>query len=204
MFQILLKFLDDIIIGPEPIKTISIALAATIIMCVSVIIIGFIIDKLERLELRLFTKIFSEQKAVFIVDRLTFPGTMLHELSHALFAWATGAHVKKVKMLTFFDSHRLGYVNFQPTGKKSQQRIQLALTSCAPVLMGMIELHILILLIQTTVSIWLQILLMYLFISILNHMSMSEQDIKNYLKGLLSVFPIIMLFCYATRLFTRI
>ncbi len=201
MFQLLLNFLNDVIIAPEPIKTIFVALAATIISCAFVIIVGYIIDRLERLEFKLITKISSEKKAIFIVERLTFPGTMLHELAHALFAWATGAKIKKVKLLTFFDAHRLGYINFQPTGKKSQQRIQMTLTSCAPVLMGFLEIHILILLLKTAVAPWEQVLLIYLIVSIINHMSMSEQDVKNYLRGLIAVFPILLLFFYATRLF---
>lgn len=203
MFNALLDLLNQIIIAPEPWKTLLISFVATIITCVSVIAIGFVIEKLENLEYRLLTKSLSQQKALFVMDRLTFPGTILHELSHALFAWATGAKVQKIKMITFFDSHRLGYVNFQPCGKKSQQRIQLALTSCAPVLTGIIALHIILLLFPSAVAPWHQVLLVYLFISIFNHMSMSNQDIKNYLRGLVSVFPIMMIFFYAVRLFSR-
>lgn len=203
MFNMLLDFLNQIVIAPEPWKTLSISFIATIITCVSVIFVGFIIEKVESLEYKLLTKSLSQQKALFIIDRLTFPGTVLHELSHALFAWATGAKVNKIKLVTFFDSHRLGYVNFQPCGKKSQQRIQLALTSCAPVLTGTIALHVIWLLLPSAIAPWHQILLIYLFISILNHMSMSNQDIKNYVRGLITVFPIMMVFFYAVRLFTR-
>lgn len=203
IFEKLMTFLDELIIADEPIKSIAIAIAMAIIICTSVIFIGLLIDKLGKLEIKIITKLSSEKRALFIMNRLMFPGVVMHELAHVLFAWATGAQIKKVRMITFFDAHRLGYVNFQPTGKKSQQRIQLALTSCAPVMMGLIELYIIQLLMQTAFAPWQQFLLIYLFVSILNHMSMSEQDVKNYLRGMLTVFPLVLLTIYAMRIFTR-
>lgn len=203
MFDYLLNLFDVIIQTDEPLKTILIAAAMSIITCVSVIIIGAGIEAFQRLELKILTKFVSPKAAIFIEDRLTFPGTMLHEIAHALIAWLTGVIVQKIKLLTFFDAHRLGYVYFCPRGNRVQQYFQLSVVSCAPVLLGMTELNVLHY-INTHVllmPLYMRILIIYLFISILNHMTMSTADIKNYCRGLIVVFPVVTLVFYFIRLF---
>lgn len=197
----LFRALDSLIQVGEPYKTLLISGIVTTLTCLSVIIIGLLIERLQRLEMKLLRNVFSNNLSVFIIDRVTFPGTMLHECAHALFAWFTGAQVQRVKLLTFFNAHTLGEVIYAPRGNKLQQHVQMTFTSCAPVIMGIIELSILAKLFQTFIfPFWLSFLLSYLFICILNHMSMSDVDIKCYLRGLIFVFPILFLFSYAARL----
>lgn len=199
--DILMRFLDNAVSLPEPWKTLIIAFIITVITCIAVILIGSGIAAFEQLEMRILTKLFSQKTAIFIEDRLTFLGTMLHETAHALIAWATGAQVVKMRLLTFFDAHRLGYVHFQPRGNRVQQYFQLSLISCAPVILGMIELNIIwIILENMIIPIGLRIFLIYLFISILNHMSMSKADIKNYCRGLKIVAPVMFLIFYGIRI----
>lgn len=201
MFDYLLKMLDAVIQTEEPLKTILISFVMSILTCVSVIIIGAGIEKIQKLEIKLLMHFMSPKKALFIADRLTFPGTMLHEIAHALIAWTTGAVIQKIKLLTFFDAHRLGYVYFCPRGNKVQQYFQLSIVSCAPVLLGMIELNIIYGIYTSIIApLWLQILLIYLFISILNHMTMSTADVKNYCRGLIVVLPVVFLVFYFIRL----
>ena len=202
MWKIIFEFLDTLVNASEPLKTILISWILSIMTCTSVILIGAGVEKLEQLEFKALNAIFSKKMALFIEDRLTFPGTMLHECSHVLFAWITGAKIQKVRLLTFFDAHRLGYVIFAPRGNKLQRRVQLAFSSSAPVIMGITELSVII-------KIWTyfdltfgwKCLLVYLFISIFNHMSMSVADIKNYCRGLISVFPVVFLIFYAIRFY---
>ena len=202
MLDFLMELLENLIVAEEPVKTILISFVLTIIACVSVIIIGAAVEKLEIFEMKFLSKLTSPKKALFIEDRLTFPGTILHECAHAVTAWATGAKVTKVKFLTFFDAHKLGCVYFQPRGNMLQQRFQLSLTSCAPVLVGMSALNLLMY-INTAIAMpwYFRALSIYLMISIFNHMTMSTADIKNYLRGLISVFPVVFLIFYAVRLF---
>lgn len=192
---------DAVIQTEEPLKTILIAFIMAVITCVSVIIIGAGIEKIQKLEIKLLMHFMSPKKALFIADRLTFPGTMLHEIAHALIAWITGAVIQKIKLLTFFDAHRLGYVYFCPRGNRVQQYFQLSIVSCAPVLLGMIELNVIYSIYTSIIApLWLQILLIYLFISILNHMTMSTADVKNYCRGLIVVLPVVFLVFYFIRL----
>lgn len=93
--------LDAVIQTEEPLKTILISFVMSILTCVSVIIIGAGIEKIQKLEIKLLMHFMSPKKALFIADRLTFPGTMLHEIAHALIAWTTGAVIQKIKLLTF-------------------------------------------------------------------------------------------------------
>lgn len=201
MFDYLLRMFDAVIQTEEPLKTILIAFIMAVITCVSVIIIGAGIEKIQKLEIKLLMHFMSPKKALFIADRLTFPGTMLHEIAHALIAWITGAVIQKIKLLTFFDAHRLGYVYFCPRGNRVQQYFQLSIVSCAPVLLGMIELNVIYSIYTSIIApLWLQILLIYLFISILNHMTMSTADVKNYCRGLIVVLPVVFLVFYFIRL----
>lgn len=185
-----------------PYKGLLCAWIAAILVSAAVIFVGFLIERFEQIELKFFSGLFGSKIGLIIEDRLTFPGTMLHEIAHALFAWMTGAKLTKVKLLTFFDSHRLGYVNFSTQGTLFQQYVQLSLASCAPVIMGWLELRtIMMILTNMTTTTPVKVLLIYLFISIFNHMSMSDQDIKNYVKGLTRIFPLIYIICYTAWYF---
>lgn len=202
MWNRIFHFFDKLIPVTEPLQSVLISLVLTIITCISVILIGAGVEKLEQLEIKGLKILFKSKTAVFIINRLTFPGTILHECAHAAFAWATGAKVEKIKLLTFFDAHCLGYVYFSPRGNKLQQRFQLAISSCAPVFVGLTTLSIIIKLwIYFNPSSGWKCLLVYSFISVFNHMSMSEPDIKNYCKGLVGVFPILFLLFYAIRFY---
>lgn len=59
---------------------------------------GLIIEVAGNLFTRLLTRIFGGSVAFFIRNRLTFLGTVHHELAHALFAFVSGAKVTKIEL----------------------------------------------------------------------------------------------------------
>ena len=177
----------------------------TLIITMSVIIIGFIIGRIELCQLKLLSDKTGSKIASFICNRCTFPGTIIHELAHALFAVLTGAKVLKIKCFEMFAHGRLGHVDFALRGNKIKQMFQLSFISCAPVVVGMFLEYILIKVVFTyDLSIWIQILLWYLIISVADHTSMSSVDIKNYVKGLVLVFPVIMIIMLAVKYFLTV
>ncbi len=142
---------------------------------------GFIVSTILRKVLSLLSR--SGRLYLFVVNTLTFPGVYYHELSHALFAFLSGAKVNKIKLYEKKDGH-LGYVTYTPRGFWFTRSIQLCLASCAPVIMGLIAEAILIRIIyNTALPTWGIVILFYLAFSILLHMDMSKPDIRSYLKG---------------------
>ena len=165
----------------------------TFALVFTVVLIGRVIDVFELGCMRMLTRVCNQKLAIFVCDRLTFPGVIIHELSHALFIWAAGGKITKIRFLTLGLDGRLGYVDFQPKGTRLQRSCQLSFGSCAPVLVGiLLETLFMYVIFHVQMPIWGYLCLWYLAISVLNHMSMSVADMKNYLKGLVVIFPIIM------------
>ena len=158
----------------------------------SVLIIGWVVNKIEQFQLRMLSNTTSNKIACFICNRVTFIGTVIHELSHALFVILTGAKLIKVKIFEISKDGTLGHVEFALQGKKWKQFFQLSLISCAPVFMGILIEYLLIKIVLTySLGLWIEILLWYVIISVFDHMSMSNVDIKNYLHGMIVVYPVL-------------
>ncbi|MCR5674640.1 MAG: M50 family metallopeptidase [Lachnospiraceae bacterium] len=120
---------------------------------------------------------------LFFANRLTFAGVIWHELSHALFAFLTGAKVEEISLYHKEGNH-LGYVKFRPRGIWPAQCVQLSLSACAPVIMGILALFgIHAALRSLSLPVWGVVIAVYLFVSILVHMDMSPEDLKSYIKG---------------------
>ena len=166
------------------------------------IVIGHLINKLEQFQLQLLKETTGSKIAYFICNRVTFIGTVIHELSHALMVVATGAKLRKVKLFEISSDGTLGHVEFSLSGKKWKQMCQLSLISCAPVFTGVLLEYIFIkMVIIYHLGFWSELLLWYLIISILDHMSMSDVDIKNYLKGMIVVYPMLVTFIMFVQYF---
>lgn len=169
-----------------------------IFVCISmfaVIIIGAVVNKIEQMQMRLLSKVFGIRVAEFVCNRLLFLGTVVHELSHALFAFISGAKVTKIRCFTLFSKNTLGYVEFCTIGGPFRRSFQLAFASCAPtvvgcaILMGIFHVWKL-----PNISITFRAFLIYFGFSVLNHMSMSDADVKNYMKGYIFLFMIFLVF----------
>ncbi len=156
-------------------------------------LIGFIVNFISSMVLRKLLGFISRtgKLYLFVVNRLTFPGVMYHELSHALFAFITGAKVNEIKLYQKKDGH-LGYVKYTPQGILPIRSVQMAFTSCAPVLMGIILEMIIMGIFYSFhfVPKMTKVVLAYLFISVLLHMDMSKEDVKSYIKGAWSIMII--------------
>lgn len=166
----------------------------------SVVIVGSIVNYLERLEIELLSHFMSVRAAICVCNYFTFPGVMLHELCHAFMCFLTGAKVTKIKLFQLADDNGvLGYVDFVCRGSKPMQLYQLSMSSCAPVVFGYLILYFLYQMLKVDVSsvLWFRFLIYWLMISMFNHMSMSSQDLKCYFKGWIIVFPMCFLLFYA-------
>lgn len=162
--------------------------------------VGFLIEKISNAITRFLAHFIGEKAAFFIRNRLTFPGTVHHELSHAFFALISGAKVTKVKLFKL-QGQQLGYVEFVPRGNAFTRAIQMTLTSIAPIVCGAATLCILSWLWRyRCLAPWHYILVGYLFVSVGFHLNMSEQDIKNSLKGI----PVMVVICFLAFLYTGV
>ena len=170
----------------------------TTLLVFVVVLIGRLIDCFEIGQMRLLSRWVGMKFASFMCNRLTFPGIVIHELSHALFIWAAGGKIEKIRLFAFGGDGRLGYVEFRPKGSKLQRSCQMSFGSCAPVLTGIpLQMLFMYLIFNVVMPLWAYILLWYMSISVLFHMSMSAEDMKNYFKGMRVIFPIMMVFVLA-------
>lgn len=192
MFEYIDKFLQNL--NLSNLSEFQLDMIASAILCLilylSVLIVGFLVNKFEYGMMQLLARKMGGVKATMLCNRVTFPGVILHELSHALLVIMTGAKVTKMILFNPFDNKTLGSVEFKTRGGWLKTRIQLALSSCAPVIIGAIIIYFLIKItfIPGMILIF-RIIFWYLIISIICHMSMSKPDIKNYLKGLIALLP---------------
>lgn len=177
--------------GHEPKGFAVTSLICTAIVIFSVLLVGAIMNGLQRLQITLLEKIMGTKAALFVSNYMTIAGTILHESAHALIGLLSGA---KVTEISFLDTKgdTLGHVDYIPRGIAPMQAIQHTLIACAPVFAGLTADYFLIKAIfYGGFSIWADIGFWYLVVSIANHTSMSSIDIKHYFQGMWAVAPLI-------------
>lgn len=161
-------------------------------------IIGIVMNRIELIQMKFLSKLFGTKIAEFICNRLLFMGTVVHELSHALFAFLSGAVVTKIRCFTLFSKDTLGYVMFSTKGNAFKRSFQLAFTSCASTVTGCLLIMLLTYLFRNpNTSTLYKVVIVYLGLSIADHMSMSPVDTKNYLKGCMCIFVVFFVFVTA-------
>lgn len=172
------------------------AIKMTFILLLSMIVIGMIASAIEHITNIILSLIFGGAFALVFCNYLTFPGTILHELSHAIVATVTGA---KVTEISFFDlGLSLGHVNYINRGPKFLRALQDSATACAPVIAGVIALPILFEKLTSgdlrTLGI---VFVVYLIISVIDHMTMSIPDAINYFRGIWATAIVVLIinFC---------
>lgn len=164
-------------------------LAAAAVLFLSMIVIGAVTNLAEKRALRFLSFRIGRPAAWFIVYKLTFVGTVIHECSHAVMGWLTGAQILEVKCLTL-RGQELGFVKFRLRGNRAARALQLGWLSCAPVLSGLILVPVCVWAVLTVDILLVRILAGYLGVSVFIHMSMSKKDILNYCKGFWGVLPV--------------
>ena len=176
------------------------AALSTAIIIIAVPLVGMLIEFITMEITRGLAKNMGVSTALFIMNGLTFVGTIHHELSHAFYALITGAKVTKVEVFKPKDD-RLGCVEFIPRGNWFTKSLQLTLSGIAPTVQGFITLCLLVLLFINLPSIlWLKILVGYIMFSIFIHMTMSSADVKAAIKGLPIVMVLVFIICFAVNL----
>lgn len=172
---------------------IIIAISNTAAIMMSIIIIGLFIYFLQYIIAKLFTSVFGATFTNIFLNKITFIGVVHHELSHAIFAFLTGAQVVKVSLFKYNEENgSLGEVIYYSRGIFIMRWIQDFFSSIAPVVCGAASIFCMIYFIPYN-AIWQYILFGFIIFSIFIHMDMSIQDIKVSLKGL-PIF-IIIIFC---------
>lgn len=171
-------------------------LISAFILTLAIPAFGLIIHVFNSIIYNILSRIFGSKIAMFIVNWMTFPGVIHHELSHTLFALLSGAKITGLQLFRP-NGTSLGSVNFICRGNLFVRCFQYVYISIAPVLCGLVSIltigHILK---GITAPIWLLILLIYLLFSIFVHMSMSLQDTKVMLKGIWLLLITSFIFCF--------
>ncbi|MBO7355118.1 MAG: hypothetical protein K5871_08405 [Lachnospiraceae bacterium] len=167
------------------------SLINALVICLALPLIGIVV---EFICAYLFRKLTPVGAYFLVYNYLTIPGVMWHELSHALFAFVTLAKVNKIELFKPRNGS-LGRVNFTPRGPYLLRCLQLSLASCAPVITGLLAAFGYMHLIKSrSFSLPVHIILGYLIICIVLHMTMSIADLKLYFKGIW-VFFILFFVC---------
>ena len=175
------------------------AAVVAILLPFVVIAAGFIINYLGY-AIAFLVGLFIDPMIVFgIINYLFFPGVMLHELSHALMAFLTGAKVTEMALFKR-DEDSLGHVSFINRGNIFLVSLQNIFASAAPMFCGAAIVYGCYYGVTHLTILWLRILLGYIGVSMFFHMTMSVQDIKIYIKGV----PIFMGLIFVISLLLRV
>lgn len=167
-----------------PFGIIGSAIKATFLFLLAMIVLGLIAHGIERLLINLMSVVLGPAFALVFSNYITFPGTILHELSHAAVAFLTGAQVTEIKVFEF-SLTALGHVSYRNRGPKLQREIQDCLTACAPVITGTIAAGFLFdVITKGNLGTGMFVLCVYLLVCVIDHMTMSIPDIINYFKGI--------------------
>lgn len=170
-----------------------------------VLIIGVIFNYIEKLEIKLLSKIFGNRKATYIVNKATFIGTITHELSHAAVAIILGCKVTRMKLMSLFSKNwELGHVSVI-TKPNIIGKIKLGLISCAPVFVNTtLAIIVYIKVLKVTTSVPITLLGWYLIISLINHASMSSVDAKHYVMGVPFILVLLSIILAITEILFNI
>ena len=157
-----------------------------LVMCLALPLVGLIIQVLIHYVFGGLLNLITRNGNTFYVfhNYLTAPGVVWHELSHLLVAIVTFAQIDDV-VLFRPSNDSLGGVFFHPRGPILWHFVQMTLISCAPVVSGFVAIYGYIHIITTrSLSIPVHILLGYLIVCIVIHMTMSGADFELYFKGI--------------------
>lgn len=175
------------------------ALIAALLVPLLILAAGVVIRALSDALTGVIAALLGRRMAFVIRNYLSWPGTVIHEFSHALVAFLTGARIEHISLLPHGSA--LGSVTFRPRGGRFLQGLQKSLSAIAPTVIGSLLLALAFtgiypLLVQT----WQHALFWYLVLSVLFHMDLSDADLDNLRQGFLSLFS---LFYVLSLLFLR-
>jgi hypothetical protein len=158
-----------------------------LIFLIQIFLISNISNKIfNQIYLYLYKYIRNEKIVVFIVGVMFMPGTLIHELSHAITAIFLGAKVKSFSIWPKFENNsiKLGYAEVTKL-----DTFRNTLIGIAPLIFGIILNYYLVQLFVIS-NIEVKFLLFYFIFQISNSMFLSESDTKEL--KILSVILIIL------------
>jgi len=172
----------------------------TIFILALVIGIGLLLNTFKMKILDLLCKLFGKKVGEFMVNRLTFIGVIHHELSHAFMALICGAQVTEVSIFKF-KGDTLGNVKFISRGPKMFRDLQMCFAALAPAICGISTLYLMSYFINMRCDLvwWEWIILIYIELSVLLHMTLSKVDIKAAFRGMFTTLTIIYIIFFFTK-----
>lgn len=174
-------------------------LITSVLIIMLIPIIGYTIEKVTYIAISILSTWIGSKAVNFISNRLTFIGTIHHELSHALVAICLGARVNELHPFKP-TKDTLGEVKIATRGPKSIRRLQLGLAAAGPVIIGLITEYIIYRYICShEISTIMRVILFYIQASVLIHMPMSKVDIKHYKDGIIPIWSITFIVCCITQ-----
>ena len=162
----------------------------TLLVVLLLVAAGMLISAVSGMIGRLLAMTVGRRAAYVFRNYLTWPGTVHHELSHALLAFVTGAKVTRISLIPH--GRALGQVEYSPRGPGVLRAIQMSLSSIAPILCGLATVTLLTAKVLPLCDTWWKCaLLAYFMLSIFLHMTLSREDMINLQNGILpTVFAV--------------
>ncbi len=178
-------------------NSLSIALIDSLLFPTAIIAVGivtYIASVIAVSALSIFT---GPKIASLVANYATFPGVIIHELSHALGAVLTGAEVENINFNPQ-EEDKLGQVSFYTRGNILLRSLQASIVSMAPTVVGITLIFFMSKLYFNNDV--LNFLNRYLMVSIFFHLNMSFEDIKLFLKGMIVIIPLTFIIFYFTKI----
>ncbi len=196
-----INILVKLIAGVLPENIFLRSLAETLLVFALMLVLGCAVALINWLISWILALVLGMIPTFIIMNFATYPGTVHHELSHALIVFLTGGRVKKICLVPSPTS--LGHVEFQTRGNVFFRSLQLSLSAVAPVLCGLVtEALLFIYVYPAAVQTWQKVLFFYLAISIFIHLTLSIQDLINFFQGLLPSIVVFFLIFLAVNYIT--
>lgn len=162
----------------------------TISIFLGIFVLGRLIDIVSKFIIKIIANVFGVKFALIFANYITFIGTIHHELAHAIVAFLTGAKLTEVHLFKPTNGS-LGQVRYIARGNMFVQGIQNTMSAIAPVFLGICtEIILSRILMNYCTNLVSYVVLLYIIISILLHMNMSQADVKVALKGVPACFII--------------
>ena len=149
-------------------------LVFTVLFPIAILALGLVMELFAQAITTVIAFVTGPLIAFGIRTYATYIGTVIHELSHATFAFFTGAKVNKITLIP------------HGTTLGSVEGIQQSLSAIAPTLVGTALLYLMFSQVHPLLTeAWHYVLFYYLALSILFHMDLSLQDLRNFFSGIL-------------------